>query len=677
MSPLISSQTLASGRNSTIHKTRTGGPAAPAPHSFWFSRLEILLSCIILCFLTVLPAISFAGELFPRYPVIENNVRFWEKIYAQYSTSQAVVHDSYDLSKIYAVLPIVDHRIPGASQINAPIFKGAKSKYSRILNQLAKGAAPRSDEEKRIAKLFRNDKQKRLQEAADSIRIQIGQKERFLEGVIRSGAYLADIRKIFRDQGLPEELAYLPHVESSFNLKAYSKFGASGIWQFTPATGRQFLTINYEIDERQDPILASRAAAQFLKKNHQLLGSWPLALTAYNYGTAGMLRAQKAHKTYEKIFSDYDQGYFKFASRNFYSEFLAALNVARKLEKSPSLSLNKPRQVMSITLPDYIAIDDLCRHFNVSPDTIKTLNPALRSSVLQGKKHVPKGFTLRLPHNQKQKKLLATVPQHLYHKKQKPTKFYRVRSGDTAGKIALAHGVSLKTLMQANKLDNKASVFVGQNLRIPEGNTKNRPTEIQNIRSTQQKRTVPILVTTASAPGRQQSVPLLNENKKKESAWKSIQKARGVVLGELSVRDPSMKNNTMQGAITVQPEESVELLANWLQISAGELRRINKLPGDRLLRTDETIHIPLTRVSASEFEEKRFDFHLETEEDFYSAYKIIGVKAYEVSKGDTIWEICRNKFDLPFWLLKKYNVDLDFNSLQSSQQLTIPIIKAI
>lgn len=586
------------------------------------------------------------------------------------------MHDSHDLSKIYTVLPILDHRIPGASKINTPIFKGVKKKYEKILKKLASGAKPRNDEEKRIATLFRTDKAKRVHEAANSIRIQVGQKERFLEGFIRSGAYLTDIRKIFRDQGLPEELAYLPHVESSFNLKAYSKFGASGIWQFTRTTGSQFLTINYEIDERQDPILASRAAAQFLKKNYQLLGSWPLALTAYNYGPAGMLRAQKAHKSYENIFSNYKQGYFKFASRNFYSEFLAALNVAKKLEKDPSITLDKPQQVTTIKLPGYLNINDLCKHLNISQHTIKKLNPALRSSVLQGRKYVPKGYTLRLPRSRQQKKLLVTLPQHLYHKKQKPTKFYQVRSGDTAGKIALAHGVSLKQLMQANKLDKKASVFVGQNLRIPDQNRKSRQAKIQTIRSTAEKRKIPTL-SASSTSGKQHSVPIFKKTQKKEAAWKSIQKARGVVLGEISVRKPSLKNNIMQGTITVLPEESVELLASWLQIPSGELRKLNKLPSNRLLRPDETILIPLTNVSASEFEEKRFDFHLETEEDFYSAYKIIGVKVYEVSKGDTIWEICRNKFDLPFWLLKKYNTNLDFNSLRSSQQLTIPIVKAI
>ena len=597
-------------------------------------------------------------------------------MYDHYSTSQAVVHDSYDLSKIYTVLPIVDHRIPGASKINAPILEGAEKKYSEILNKLAKGIPPRSDDEKRIATLFRTHTPKQLQDAANSIRIQIGQKERFLEGYIRSGAYLSEIRKIFSEQGLPEELAYLPHVESSFNLKAYSKFGASGIWQFTRETGSQYLTINYEVDERQDPILASRAAAQFLKKNYQLLGSWPLALTAYNYGPAGMLRAQKAHTSYEKIFANYDQGYFKFASRNFYSEFLAALSVVKKLEKDSSLTLNKPQQVLTITLPGYIAANDLCKHLKVSPSTIQGLNPALRSSVLEGEKYVPKGYTLRLPRSQEQKNLLAALPQRLYHKTQKPTKFYQVRSGDSASKIARAHGVSLTTLRLANKLDKKASVFVGQNLRIPEQPTKNRSAEIQNISSTAQKRTLPTLTATSTASS-PQSVPVLIETNKKEAEWKSIQMARGIVLGELSVRNLSPNKNGTQGTITVLPEESLELLAKWLQIPSEELRKINKLPPDRQIVPDETIHVLLSKVSASEFEEKRFDFHLETEEDFYSAYKIVGVRVYEVNKGDTIWEICRTKFDLPFWLLKKYNTDLNFNNLRSSQQLTIPIVKAI
>ena len=149
--------------------------------------------------------------------------------------------------------------------------------------------------------------------------------DRFREGLIRSGAYVDQIKEIFRSYGLPSDLAYLPHVESSFNPKAYSKFGAAGLWQFMRSTGKRFLEIDYTLDERRDPIRASHAAARLLKENYKALGTWPMAITAYNHGLAGMMRATRSKGNYEAIFKQYRSRLFKFASRNFYSEFLAAV----------------------------------------------------------------------------------------------------------------------------------------------------------------------------------------------------------------------------------------------------------------------------------------------------------------------------------------------------------------
>ena len=665
-------------------QTTSSQPIAPQPRTIlteWCFvpgsgpvQVSFLCSVVLLVFfcLFISPKTLFAADPFPRYSVIEQNVRFWENIYGRYSTSQAVIHDSDNLGIIYEILPIFNHRMIGSSKINRPLLKGIKSKYSRILKQLAKGTKPRTDEEKRVAALFGTVSRKRLQQAADSVRVQIGQKNRFLEGVILSGAYMPEIKKIFRQQGLPEDLAYLPHVESSFNLKAYSKFGASGIWQFTRPTGKQFLSINYVIDERQDPFLASHAAAQFLKNNYKLLDSWPLALTAYNYGPAGMLRAKKAHSNYSNIFRHYKQGHFKFASRNFYSEFLAAVKVAKRLEKSPSIQLHTPRKTLQFTLPAYVAIGDLCRHFRVSPESIKKFNPALRKPVFQEKKYLPKGFVLHLPYTSQHKKLLAGIPNHIYHKKQKPTKFYRVRSGDTAGEIAKAHGISLKSLRQANNLSRTATIFVGQNLRIPDTGRPRQQTPA-TIASVNKKEKI-----SAPASGRSgHSLPLLSDSKKNKPVWKNIQNARSVVLGEIGIRNLSERQHPAHGTIIIQPEESLELLADWLQVTVADLRKLNNFPTSRLLHPDEEIRIALKHVSAQEFEEKRFDFHLENEEDFFSAFKIVGVQTYTVKKGDTLWEICRTKFDLPFWLLKKYNTNLNFSGLRSSQQLTIPIVKTI
>ncbi|AGF78656.1 LysM repeat-containing protein [Desulfocapsa sulfexigens DSM 10523] len=631
-----------------------------------------LLPVGLLFFLFLCPAPIFGATPFPHYPVIAKNVRFWDKIYSEYSTSQAVIHDSNDLSIIYEVLPIFSHRLPGASKVNQPIFKGIKNKYTQILTKLAQGIQPQTREEKRVASLFGTSNPARFKTAASSVRVQIGQKDRFLDGVIQSGAYMDEIKSIFSRQGLPLDLAYLPHVESSFNINAYSKFGASGIWQFTRSTGEQFLNIDYAVDERQDPILASHAAATFLKNNYKLLGNWPLAITAYNYGPAGMLRAQKAHSGYEKIFSDYEQGYFKFASRNFYSEFLAAVQVAKRLEKDPAIQRKAPRSSLKYTLPAYISAQDILSHFNISEQTLKQFNPALRRSVFQGNKYIPKGYTLHLPYTSRHKSLIAKIPPHIYHGKQKPTNFHRVKAGDSAGKIAQKYKVSLKSLRHANNLDKNAAIFVGQNLRIPDSSSKSS----QAIRPQKQK-TFNQPAKTRIAVDASRTLPLLADEKKQKPQWLNIQRARSVVLGSLGVRNILRTNATTLGTITVFPEESLKLLADWLQVSATELRNLNNFSHNRELHPDEDIKILLNNVSAKQFEEKRFDFHLETEEDFFSAYKIVGVSSYTVKKGDTVWEICTKKFDLPLWLLKKYNANLDFSSLQSSQRLTIPIVKAI
>ena len=357
---------------------------------------------------------------FPTFPAIQTNVAFWEKIYTTYSTSEAVIHDKYDLTKIYGVIPIVDYLQPGARQLNEPLLETAKQKYSTILTHLAQGNPPITKEEHRIAAMYQGARKSQLQKASESIRVQIGQKEQFREGVVRSGAYLHEIKRILRSYDLPEELAYLPHVESSFNPDAYSKAGASGLWQFTRSTGKQYLRIDHTIDERQDPLRATHAAAKFLKRNHSVLGSWPLALTAYNCGTSGMCRAKKDKGSYEKIFLEYEEGHFKFASRNYYPEFLAAIRAAQKLEQNPSSRSLQSAPLTTVRLTSRASIDDISRHFKVDINTIKTLNPAIKPSIFQEKKQLPQGYELKLPATVNQKKQSVTTQSKLEFLKNSP-----------------------------------------------------------------------------------------------------------------------------------------------------------------------------------------------------------------------------------------------------------------
>ena len=138
------------------------------------------------------------------------------------------------------------------------------------------------------------------------------------------------MEQIFRDFNIPIELTRLVFVESSFNVEARSRVGASGLWQIMPNIGRKFKYIQNSYDKRDHPYYATVLAAKILKENYQILKSWPLAVTSYNFGVGSMLRAKKklGTKDLEIIFGGKRKNpYIGFASRNFYATYLAAVHV--------------------------------------------------------------------------------------------------------------------------------------------------------------------------------------------------------------------------------------------------------------------------------------------------------------------------------------------------------------
>lgn len=436
-------------------------------------------------FLNYLSGAAAAEEQFPLYPSISANVRFWENVYSRYTTRQGLLHDSDNLDRVYAVIDLVDRDEPGSSKINSERIDAAKERINTILTNLGSGNPPQTQDERRIAALFSGQRPTAYLEARENVRLQIGQKDRFYEGLIRSGKYLAQFRQIFISQGLPPELVYLPHVESSFNPKAYSKVGAAGLWQFTRSTGTEYMTINHLIDERYDPYVATRAAAQLLKENYAQLQTWPLALTAYNCGRAGMMRAVKEMGSYEKIFRSYDQGSFKFASRNFYSEFLAAMRVAKRMAGDPKIPFERPEATVTLQLKEDVPIGRLRSSYRVSQENFARLNPALRDAVLEGQQSVPKGYLVRLPsaqlaQNKKSTPIQAassssgrqpgtrvasTPPAATDHR-------YKVKKGDTLHSIARQFQISPQKLLSANDRNLQSTIRHGEHLIIPAPGSK-------------------------------------------------------------------------------------------------------------------------------------------------------------------------------------------------------------
>jgi len=173
------------------------------------SHLAGKLRVVVMLFIVLLAPSghAWAEELFPVYPSIRANVRFWEDIYSRYSTRQGVLHDQEKLDIVYGVVDLVDWNEPGSAHINQNIIKLARQQYKSILSDLAGGKKPETDDEKRVASMFPRGSEYAYTHALDNIRLQIGQKDRFLEGIIRSGAYMPYIREILSSHNLPPELA--------------------------------------------------------------------------------------------------------------------------------------------------------------------------------------------------------------------------------------------------------------------------------------------------------------------------------------------------------------------------------------------------------------------------------------------------------------------------------------
>jgi membrane-bound lytic murein transglycosylase D len=247
------------------------------------------------------------------------------------------------------------------------------------------------------------DDPERFREAAseDRLRSQTGVRERFQEGVQISRRYIKAMEEIFRRAGLPVELTRLPLIESSFNLSATSKVGAAGIWQFMPATGRIYeMRVSDAIDERRDPLIATEAAARFLRDNYERLGSWPLAITAYNHGPGGMATAVSTVGSSDiaDIIRYYRGRAFGFASRNFYPEFLAAVEVEKNSKKHfGTLEMEAAFTYDEVYIDYPLPLDPAAECANTTIEDLRLLNPALGNAIHAGNASVPRGYQLRVP----------------------------------------------------------------------------------------------------------------------------------------------------------------------------------------------------------------------------------------------------------------------------------------
>jgi membrane-bound lytic murein transglycosylase D len=417
-------------------------------------------------------------ELFPRPAALKGNVAFWRKVFAEYSERQSVIHDLRKPERVYAVLDFRDEaKTLGRVQLsNLQSAEEARSK-KRIEAALRRAAAQRDnpealdDEARKLAALFAGDRSG-LREAADNVRSQRGLRERTGEAMAISGQYLPEMERTFANEGLPRVLTRLPFVESSFNVEAYSKVAAAGLWQFMPDSARMYMRFNHVSDDRRDPWTSTQAAAEHLRDDYRVLQDWPLAVTAYNYGRGGLARALKetGGRSLDDLLANYNNKRFGFASRNFYSEFLAAADVERDWrEHFGDIQRRVPLSFETVTVERYTPYRTLVHLAGGDDAAFARLNPGYRAEVVNGKLYVPAGDRIRVPVGRASafRSGYQQLASHETYSQQREIYLaHRVGKGDTLGGIAKRYGVSQKTLIAVNGL-KKGRIRAGQTLKVP------------------------------------------------------------------------------------------------------------------------------------------------------------------------------------------------------------------
>jgi len=582
--------------------------------------------------------INLDPDLFPIPTNLVENINFWISVFGEYTQDQAILHDTQDLGIIYEIIDV--NNSFGDTLITPEAMsqkiRATRNEYRLILAKLARvrpvDLAGLSAKEQRIYQLFKGQHSaRRFQLASGNIRLQFGLREEFLFGIIRSGRYIDEMQRIFRKYDLPEELVYLPHVESSFQTRIYSRVGAAGMWQFTKKTGQRLLSIDSFVDERLDPFYATEAAAKLLKENYQQLGSWPLAITAYNHGVNGMLRAKKMVGTsdFGTILQKYHSRSFRFASRNFYAEFIAAVHVRTNYQKYfGEVILAEPFEFTYLRIPSALTIQEFAQTLELNFDILQQYNPAIHHSVFQYQPELPRGFRIRVPE----------------------------RSG-----VDLADMYT-----QLIHLDEQAA---------PQSNTKPFINEEIAVHHPEDNNSSPLMPITEQNILLQnhQNGELLsidkNENRQPESA--RSQPNSSATYQTLPVPVPPNPE-----VITVRPDETLGHYAEWLEVPTQTLRRLNNLRYGRDIYIGRKLKLTFKNVTPALFYQRRAAYHENIENSYYEIYMVTGVRIHQMQPGENIWSLCNEVYQIPYWLLLKYNAHLKLQKLKTGDEVIFPLVSA-
>jgi membrane-bound lytic murein transglycosylase D len=672
----------------------------------------ILLALMMAPHAAATPAKEMEQVPFPLPEALSPAVHFWVRVFTEVDSASGFVHDRRKLDVIYETLYLNPDAPPRRQ--NKAIEK-ALGEYRKALLALASGKRDMlSSFEARAQRAWgQQASAEDLEQAAEHLRFQRGQSDRILKGLVRYDRWKGTIQAILRRQGLPVDLAALPLVESSYNPRAVSKAGAVGLWQFMPVTARRYLRVDGRIDERLDPMKSSEAAALLLKQNYAVLNTWPLAITAYNHGIAGVRRAVRETGTDDlgEIAKRYETERFGFASRNFYAAFLAAVDVSRHPMRYFRTYRQDARDRIGLVTPAFLPVDVLVEGFGIEKERLRSLNPALHHDVWNGERFVPKGSELNLPATFVQswaQEQLALLGEHFGFSAQRPSPYYEVRRGDSLSEIAERHGTSAATLLTLNRLRSADEIHAGQTLRVPL-TAAPKPLGVGSaaLLSAQRVRggidgeavDLPRMIAALAgqdvqldrdAPGQSKAQLLASGACRAGDAEESVATQASLagnpaetstllaaVQPDLAA-DPADYGVATDGTIEIQIDETLGHYADWLQQPSDRIRALNGLKKDIPLIVGRRLKLDFSTVSAGAFEDRRIAHHKSRQLRYFGRHRITGVIEHPIIAGDNLWLLAVEQYGVPLWLLRQYNPDVNVDTILSlGSILFVPFVETL
>lgn len=291
------------------------------------------------------------------------------------------------------------------------------------------------------------------------------QRKFFLNSYRRSGRYRKKILAALREAGLPEELSWLPLIESGFKIKALSSARALGLWQFIPSTGYRFgLERDEWIDERMDPDKSTRAAIAYLREMHKIFGDWCTVLAAYNCGENRVLRVIRGQNVnYLDNFWDLYQKLPK-ETRRYVPRFLAALAILENPDKYGFSfeTPDAPPARQEVEIDQQVELKQVAAGLGVSVEALERLNPELRRGITP-----PAAYTLRVPVGKAEALagMLDKIPR--YTPPRRRFIYHRIRQGETLSHLAHRYRTTVAAIARVNRMGTSDLLRLDQMLKIP------------------------------------------------------------------------------------------------------------------------------------------------------------------------------------------------------------------